>query len=172
MFNCEYFFLNSRLKLPNLCQWVSLLQLSSTRGEQKLFRSLPAPRSWTNSCRVSTARKSTLSITVDVVLMCEMFDDQELGLRFFAGGIETGSITEMFGEFRTGKTQLCHTLAVTCQVVSRLSSIEMRYKRFSLTRSLLFFQLPIDQGGGEGKAMYIDTEGTFRPERLLAVAER
>ncbi len=34
------------------------------------------------------------------------------------------------------------------------------------------FQLPIDQGGGEGKAMYIDTEGTFRPERLLAVAER
>uniref|UniRef100_A0A8D3C414 DNA repair protein RAD51 homolog n=1 Tax=Scophthalmus maximus TaxID=52904 RepID=A0A8D3C414_SCOMX len=32
--------------------------------------------------------------------------------------------------------------------------------------------LPIDQGGGEGKAMYIDTEGTFRPERLLAVAER
>ncbi|KAM7020089.1 DNA repair protein RAD51 homolog 1 isoform 1-T1 [Passerculus sandwichensis] len=63
------------------------------------------------------------------------------------GGIETGSITELFGEFRTGKTQLCHTLAVTCQ-------------------------LPIDRGGGEGKAMYIDTEGTFRPERLLAVAER
>ncbi|EGD73519.1 rad51 protein [Salpingoeca rosetta] len=63
------------------------------------------------------------------------------------GGIETGSITEMFGEFRTGKTQLCHTLAVTCQ-------------------------LPIDQGGAEGKCLYIDTEGTFRPERLLAVAER
>jgi len=33
-------------------------------------------------------------------------------------GIETGSITEMFGEFRTGKTQLCHTLAVTCQVAN------------------------------------------------------
>jgi DNA repair protein RAD51 len=33
-------------------------------------------------------------------------------------------------------------------------------------------QLPIDQGGGEGKCLYIDTEGTFRPERLLAVAER
>uniref|UniRef100_A0A8C5UR43 DNA repair protein RAD51 homolog n=1 Tax=Microcebus murinus TaxID=30608 RepID=A0A8C5UR43_MICMU len=64
-----------------------------------------------------------------------------------SSGIETGSITEMFGEFRTGKTQICHTLAVTCQ-------------------------LPIDRGGGEGKAMYIDTEGTFRPERLLAVAER
>ncbi|CAH0551657.1 unnamed protein product [Brassicogethes aeneus] len=32
--------------------------------------------------------------------------------------------------------------------------------------------LPIESGGGEGKCLYIDTEGTFRPERLLAVAER
>lgn len=67
--------------------------------------------------------------------------------KLLQGGIETGSITELFGEFRTGKTQLCHQLAVTCQ-------------------------LPIDMGGGEGKALYIDTEGTFRPERLLAIAER
>uniref|UniRef100_A0A8D2JUD9 RAD51 recombinase n=1 Tax=Theropithecus gelada TaxID=9565 RepID=A0A8D2JUD9_THEGE len=36
--------------------------------------------------------------------------------KLLQGGIETGSITEMFGEFRTGKTQICHTLAVTCQV--------------------------------------------------------
>ncbi|CAG8568530.1 374_t:CDS:2 [Paraglomus brasilianum] len=63
------------------------------------------------------------------------------------GGIETGSITELWGEFRTGKSQLCHTLAVTCQ-------------------------LPVSMGGGEGKCIYIDTEGTFRPVRLLAVAER
>jgi DNA repair protein RAD51 len=67
--------------------------------------------------------------------------------KLLRGGIETGSITEIFGEFRTGKTQICHTLCVTCQ-------------------------LPIEQGGGEGKAMYIDTEGTFRPERLVAIAER
>ncbi|XP_046456960.1 DNA repair protein RAD51 homolog A-like [Daphnia pulex] len=67
--------------------------------------------------------------------------------KLLGGGIETGSITEIFGEFRTGKTQLCLTLAVTCQ-------------------------LPIDSGGAEGKCLYIDTEGTFRPERLLAVAER
>ncbi|KAL1516694.1 hypothetical protein ABEB36_000573 [Hypothenemus hampei] len=67
--------------------------------------------------------------------------------RLLGGGIETGSITEMFGEFRTGKTQICHTLAVTCQ-------------------------LPADSGGAEGKCLYVDTEGTFRPERLLAVAER
>jgi len=62
-------------------------------------------------------------------------------------GIETGSITELFGEFRTGKTQLCHTLCVTCQ-------------------------MPIKEGGGSGMAMFIDCEGTFRPERLVPIAER
>ena len=67
--------------------------------------------------------------------------------RLLGGGIETGSITEIFGEFRTGKSQICHTLAVNCQ-------------------------LPIDMGGAEGKCLYIDTEGTFRPERLIAAAER
>lgn len=40
--------------------------------------------------------------------------------RLLGGGIETGSITEIFGEFRTGKTQICHTLAVTCQVCMSL----------------------------------------------------
>jgi DNA repair protein RAD51 len=33
-------------------------------------------------------------------------------------------------------------------------------------------QLPIDMGGAEGKALYIDTEGTFRPQRLQQIAER
>lgn len=36
----------------------------------------------------------------------------------------------------------------------------------------ILFQLPLDQGGGEGKAMYIDAEGTFRPQRLLQIADR
>ena len=63
------------------------------------------------------------------------------------GGVETGSITEIFGEFRTGKTQICLQLCVTCQ-------------------------LPADQGGGEGRALVIDTEGTFRPERCIAIADR
>lgn len=67
--------------------------------------------------------------------------------KLLEGGIETGSITEIFGEFRTGKTQLCHTLCVTCQMA-------------------------VDAGGAEGKAIYIDTEGSFRPTRLQAVAER
>lgn len=87
--------------------------------------------------------------------------------KLLGGGIETGSVTEVFGEFRSGKTQLCHTLAVTCQVrnccTSSLRSIFLNGKTF---------QLPVAQSGGEGRCMYIDTEGTFRPERVLAVAER
>lgn len=67
--------------------------------------------------------------------------------KLLEGGIETGSITEVFGEFRTGKTQLAHTLCVTCQMA-------------------------VTDGGAEGKAIYIDTEGSFRPNRLQAIAER
>jgi len=63
-----------------------------------------------------------------------------------AGGIETGGITELFGEFRTGKTQIAHQLCVTVQ-------------------------LEKDLGGLEGNAFYIDTEGTFRPERILQMAD-
>ena len=57
------------------------------------------------------------------------------------------AITEAFGEFRTGKTQLSHTLCVTAQ-------------------------LPRAQGGGQGKVLFIDTENTFRPERIKQIAER
>ena len=67
--------------------------------------------------------------------------------KLLGGGIETGSVTEVFGEFRTGKTQLCHTLAVTCQ-------------------------LQIEEGGAQGKCLWIDTEGTFRTERIIPIAER
>lgn len=62
------------------------------------------------------------------------------------GGIETQAITELYGEYGSGKTQLCHTLCVTCQ-------------------------LPPDQGGLGGGALYIDTESTFRPERLHQITE-
>lgn len=79
-------------------------------------------------------------------LICVTTGSKQLDT-LLGGGIETGSITEVFGEFRTGKSQLCHTLAVTCQ-------------------------LPIDMGGGEGKCLYIDTEGTFRPVRLVLIAQR
>lgn len=93
--------------------------------------------------------------------------------KLLGGGVETGSITEIFGEFRTGKTQLCHTLAVTCQVSPTvLARVQGAGRSTSIKILLCCTQLPIDNGGGEGKCLYIDTEGTFRPERLLAVAER
>ncbi|MBM3230524.1 DNA repair and recombination protein RadA [Candidatus Pacearchaeota archaeon] len=61
-------------------------------------------------------------------------------------GIETKAITECYGAFGSGKTQLGLTLAVRVQ-------------------------LPKEQGGAQGKAVFIDTEGTFRPERVRQIAE-
>jgi DNA repair protein RadA len=69
------------------------------------------------------------------------------------GGIETGSITELYGEFRTGKTQIAHQLCVTCQLPPSLGGFNADDKN------------PIS-------CIYIDTEGTFRPERIVAMASR
>ncbi len=66
--------------------------------------------------------------------------------RILGGGVETGAITELIGEFGSGKTQICFTLAVTAQ-------------------------LPIEEGGLEGNVCAIDTEGTFLPERMMQIAE-
>lgn len=67
------------------------------------------------------------------------FDD------LLGGGVEPGAITEFYGEFSTGKTQICHQLCVNVQ-------------------------LPVEKGGLEGEAVYVDTENTFRPERIVAMA--
>lgn len=61
------------------------------------------------------------------------------------GGIETKTITEFYGEYGSGKTQICHQLSVNVQ-------------------------LPPERGGLSGRAVYIDTEGTFRWERIEAMA--
>lgn len=61
-------------------------------------------------------------------------------------GVETGAMTEAYGAFGSGKTQLGLTLAVNAQ-------------------------LPKEQGGANGKSVYIDTEGTFRPDRIKQIAE-
>ena len=63
------------------------------------------------------------------------------------GGIETLAITELTGEYGVGKTQIAHQLSVTVQ-------------------------LSREEGGLEGGALYIDTEGTFRPERILQISQR
>jgi len=62
-------------------------------------------------------------------------------------GIQSRSITETFGAYGSGKTQIGLTLAVNVQ-------------------------LPSDKGGANGKCVFIDTEGTFRPARIRQIAER
>ncbi|MFC4826387.1 DNA repair and recombination protein RadA [Halorussus aquaticus] len=57
------------------------------------------------------------------------------------GGVETQSITEVYGEFGAGKSQVTHQLAVNVQ-------------------------LPREHGGLGGSAMFVDSEDTFRPERI------
>lgn len=71
---------------------------------------------------------------------------QELD-KLLGGGIESMSITEVFGEFRTGKTQLSHTLCISTQ-------------------------MPGANGYSGGKVVFIDTENTFRPDRLRDIADR
>jgi DNA repair protein RadA len=61
------------------------------------------------------------------------------------GGVETQAITELYGKFGSGKTQLGHQLSI-------------------------MVQLPVKEGGLNGSAIYIDTENTFRPERIQQMA--
>ncbi|MEM4625612.1 MAG: DNA repair and recombination protein RadA [Candidatus Pacearchaeota archaeon] len=71
---------------------------------------------------------------------------KNLDALFGGKGIESKAITEVFGAFGSGKTQFALSLAVNVQ-------------------------LPKESGGASGKAVYIDTEGTFRPERVKQIAE-
>ncbi|MDG7049458.1 MAG: DNA repair and recombination protein RadA [Nitrososphaerota archaeon] len=63
------------------------------------------------------------------------------------GGVEANGITEAYGRFASGKSQIGFQLSVNVQ-------------------------LPKDKGGMDGNVLFVDTEGTFRPERLESMAER
>jgi len=63
----------------------------------------------------------------------------------FLGGIETQAVTELYGEFGSGKSQICHTMCITAGQ-------------------------PVESGGLNSGIIYIDTEGTFRPERLEQIS--
>jgi len=66
--------------------------------------------------------------------------------KLLKGGIESQSITEFYGEYGSGKSQICHQLCVNVQ-------------------------LPPEQGGLGGAALYIDTENTFRTERIFQMSQ-
>jgi DNA repair protein RadA len=62
------------------------------------------------------------------------------------GGVETGAITELIGEYGSGKTQICYTMSVMAQRT-------------------------VEEQGLNGNVCVIDTEGTFLPERIMQIAE-
>jgi len=62
------------------------------------------------------------------------------------GGVETQSLTEIYGQYASGKTQWAFQLAVMTQ-------------------------LPKDKGGLNGNVLYIDSENSFRPERVISIAK-
>ena len=61
-------------------------------------------------------------------------------------GFESQAITEFFGEFGSGKTQIVHQMCVNAQ-------------------------LPEEKGGLNSHVFYIDTENTFRPDRIKQMTE-
>ena len=61
------------------------------------------------------------------------------------GGLETQTITEFYGEYGSGKSQVCHQLCVNVQ-------------------------LPPERGGLDGAVLYLDTENTFRTERIVQMS--
>lgn len=65
--------------------------------------------------------------------------------KMLGGGFESQAITELYGEFGSGKTQICFRMCVNAQ-------------------------LPKEYGGLGGSVLYIDTENTFRPERVNTIA--
>ena len=90
---------------------------------------------YTTADRVWEQRKKVGKITTGSKAL-----DELLG-----GGIETQAITEVYGEYGSGKSQLGFQLSVNVQ-------------------------LPPEKGGLNGNTLFIDTEATFRPERILQMA--
>jgi DNA repair protein RadA len=81
-------------------------------------------------------RKNVLRLTSGSKVVDKLID----------GGLETQTITEFYGEFGSGKSQICHQLCVNVQ-------------------------LPPERGGLSGSVLYVDTENTFRTERIVSMAK-
>ena len=81
-------------------------------------------------------RKNVLRLTTGSKVLDKLVD----------GGLETQTITEFYGEYGSGKSQMCHQLCVNVQ-------------------------LPPERGGLNGGALYVDTENTFRLERIVQMSK-
>jgi len=110
-------------------------------GEKKAFEVIRAARSsisvsFIRADELLKMRQSVLRLTTGSKAI-----DEILG-----GGLESQTITEFYGEYGSGKSQLCHQMCVNVQ-------------------------LPSEKGGLGGGALYIDTENTFRTERIVQMAQ-
>jgi len=107
-----------------------------THARKQLAESGAITKEFATASEIYTRRQAISKIST-----CTDALDDLLG-----GGVETQAVTEVYGEFGSGKTQLCHTLCVSAQ-------------------------RPKEEGGVDGSVLYIDTEGTFRPERIVSIAQ-
>jgi len=110
-------------------------------GEKKAFEVIRAARSslsvtFIRADELLKMRQNVLRLTTGSKAI-----DDVLG-----GGLETQTITEFYGEYGSGKSQMCHQMCVNVQ-------------------------LPPERGGLGGGALYIDTENTFRTERIVQMAQ-
>jgi len=119
-------------------------ELSTTAGfgESTARKIIQAAREAMNigfeSAKESLAKRAKM---IKITTGSKAIDD------LLGGGIESQSITEVYGRFGSGKTQWCFQLCVTAQ-------------------------LPKEKGGLGGKVIYIDSENSFRPERVVNIAKR
>jgi DNA repair protein RadA len=109
--------------------------------EKKAFTIIEAARScigvsFIRADELLRQRQSVLRLTTGSKPLDRMVD----------GGLETQTITEFYGEYGTGKSQICHQLCVNVQ-------------------------LPPERGGLGGAALYVDTENTFRTERIVQMSK-
>lgn len=110
-------------------------------GEKKAFSIIEAARS---AIGVNFIRADELLKMRQNVL--RLTSGSEAIDRIVDGGLETQTITEFYGEYGSGKSQICHQLCVNVQ-------------------------LPPERGGLDGAALYVDTENTFRLERIVQMAK-
>ncbi|GKZ88896.1 meiotic recombination protein dmc1 [Aspergillus niger] len=121
----------------NLLKIKGFSEVKVEKIKDAIQKSLPSASGFITAMELCHQRKRIVRISTG----SKQFDS------ILGGGFQSMSISEVFGEFRCGKTQLSHTMSVVAQ-------------------------LPKELGGAGGKVAYIDTEGTFRPERIAQIAER
>ncbi|MCG2886796.1 MAG: DNA repair and recombination protein RadA [Vulcanisaeta sp.] len=128
------------LALFNPEELIELTDMTPDRVE-KILRSAREAVFGTNRVSRATDLAKNLENTIRLKTNVRAIDE------LLQGGLEPKAIYEFAGEFGTGKTQLCHQLAVTVQ-------------------------LGQDRGGVGGAAVYLDTEEAFSPSRIINIARR